>query len=83
MITKEEIEKDMSSVAIESIKELTFKTVNNFKRTGLMSTELCLIAIYILDEYSESAKSLIVNMIKLDEILAKADAMLKELGIQP
>lgn len=76
MITKEEIEKDMSEVAKSSIKELADKTIRKFKNTGLMSPELCLIALYILDEYSDSAKSMINSFSKLDSLLLDVDKII-------
>lgn len=57
--------------------------MKNFKKTGLMSTELCLIALYILEEYSDSAKTLIKGMSNLDSLISKADILLKELSTSP
>lgn len=83
MITKQEIITDMSEVAIEGIQELTDKTVRKLKYTGLMAPELCLVALNILEMYSENAKGVISGMKNLEATIIKADKLLKELGLNP
>lgn len=79
-ITREEIEADMSKMAIESMEELTTKTVRKLANTGLMATELCLIAHIILDRYSIQSKNIIDASKDLDSLIIKTENILSLLN---
>jgi hypothetical protein len=78
-ITKEQITADMSPMAVEAMQETTDLTVQNLINNGLIQPELCLIALDILDRFSEDAKGLLKLQIRASATIADADRLLAEL----
>lgn len=77
-ITLEELEDQASDIQIEGLKREAKETADKLKSFGLMAPELCQIAHYILNEYSDKAKNqLKIFGVDLPTLLKKADDLLK------
>lgn len=82
IITKEEIGKDFNKYQIEGFEREVNDIIKRFKDCGLMAPDICYIAHGILEKLSDKAKEQIKmfgKCGKLDQTLAKAEAMLRQL----